>query len=70
MVEPGSQWHDEAMPALERDGLFAIQANAFLDAVEGRSPPLCSLDEANQTLLVNLAILESAEIGGWKRVES
>ena len=68
MVEPGTEWHDEAMPAMERDTLFAAQANAFLDAFEEHSKPLCTLDEARQTLLVNLAILHSADKGGWKRV--
>lgn len=68
MIEPGSQWHDEAMPVLERDGWFIAQANAFLDAVEKRTKPLCTIDEARQTLAVNLAILQSAEKGGWRRL--
>jgi predicted dehydrogenase len=68
MIEPGSEWHDESMPVLERDTLFALQANAFLDAVEQKSKPLCTLDEARQTLSVNLAILQSADKGVWKRV--
>ncbi len=68
MTEPGSQWHDESMPTLERDGWFTAQAAAFLDAVEKRTKPLCTLDEARQTLAVNLAILQSAEKGGWRRL--
>ncbi len=68
MIEPGSEWHDEVTPELERDTLFTAQANAFLDAVQGHSKPFCTLDEARQTLLVNLAILQSAEKGCWKRV--
>jgi hypothetical protein len=68
MLEPGGQWHDESMPTLERDGLFTAQANAFLNAFEKRSKPLCTLDEARQTLAVNLAILQSADKGGWKRL--
>ncbi len=70
MIEPSSQWHDESMPTLERDEWFTVQANAFLDAVEKRSKPLCTLDEARQTLAVNLAILQSAEKGEWRNIES
>ena len=61
----GTLRHGEAewtlKPALlpERDDLFVRQANAFLDALEGRAPVLCSLDEAAHTLRVNLAALRS-----------
>ena len=48
---------------LERDTLFVRQADAFLDAVEGKAAPLCTLADARQTLAVNLAILRSAERG-------
>jgi predicted dehydrogenase len=66
MTEPGDTWHDEAATPLERDALFARQAHAFLDAVEGRAAPLCSVSEACQTLQVNLAILASAGRGDWQ----
>jgi predicted dehydrogenase len=48
-------------PALihERDELFIRQANAFLDAVEGKTRPLCTLSEALHTLRFNLAALEA-----------
>ena len=35
----------------------------FLDALEERRQPLCTLDEAIQTLRVNLAALESVRNG-------
>jgi len=35
---------------LPRDAAFVAQANAFLDAIEGQSPPLCTLPEGLQTL--------------------
>ena len=54
--------------ALERDELFIRQANAFLDAVEGRAAPLCSLAEGISTLRTNLAILESAQRRAWINV--
>jgi predicted dehydrogenase len=68
MIEPGSSWHDESMPPLERDSLFIGQANAFLDAVENRTRPQCTLEEAHQTLKVNLAILQSAESRSWESI--
>jgi predicted dehydrogenase len=66
LVEPGRAWHDEPIPPLERDALFISQANAFLDAVEGRAAPPCTLEEGLQTLRVNLAALSSVEGGGWQ----
>jgi len=66
LVEPGGTWHDERIPPLERDALFIAQANAFLDAVEGRAAPPCTLAEGLQTLRVNLAALASVEGGGWQ----
>ena len=61
-------WHDEAIPPLERDTLFIAQAAAFLDAVEGRHPPLCSLEDGLQTLRVNLAALASVKSQTWQAV--
>lgn len=67
-TEPGAPWTDEPLPPLERDALFVRQAGAFLDAVEGRAVPLCTLAEARQTLAVNLAILRAAECGAWETI--
>ncbi len=66
LTEPGGQWHDESAGPLERDTLFIRQAEAFLDAMAGRREPLCTLDEAAQTLRVNLAILAAAETHEWQ----
>lgn len=68
LATPGEPWHDEPLPPLERDTLFIAQANSFLDAVEGRGPLPCSLDEGLQTLSVNLAALASVQAGAWKTV--
>jgi predicted dehydrogenase len=68
MTAPGDTWHDEVIAPLERDALFVAQAGTFLDAVEGRGPPACSLDEGLQTLRVNLAALASVESRGWQAV--
>lgn len=50
---------------LDRDGPFVRQAHAFLDAIERKAPPLCSLEEGLQTLRANLAILHSIDTGTW-----
>ena len=68
MVEPDDPWHDEAFGPIERDSLFIDQANAFFDCIEGRSPPVCTLDEAIETLRVNLAALRSVQTRGWQDV--
>ena len=63
--EPGGEWTDHGGAALERDTLFMRQADAFLDAVEGKVPPACTLEEGMQTLRVNIAILRSARDRSW-----
>ncbi len=68
LTEPGGKWHDEVMAPLERDTLFLTQANAFLDAVEGKASLPCTLDDGLQTLCVNLAALGSVERGCWQMV--
>ncbi len=67
--EPGADWRTEPGDVPERDTLFIVQANGFLDAVEGRGRPICSLEDGLQTLRVNLAILESVETGRWVTVD-
>ncbi len=57
------QWTWRELPPVERDAHFLAQANHFLDQIEGRSSPLCSLEAAAQTLRFNLAALASAETG-------
>ena len=51
------------------DTPFINQANAFLDALEGKTSPLCTLEEGIETLQVNLAILESARRSCWQAIE-
>jgi predicted dehydrogenase len=68
MGRPEGPWHDEPIPPLERDTLFIAQANAFLDAVEGKIPVLCTIAEGAQTLRVNLAALASNETGTWQKL--
>jgi predicted dehydrogenase len=47
----------------ERDEQFIAQANNFLDAIQGKCRIACTLEEAEQTLKVCLAALESGKRG-------
>jgi predicted dehydrogenase len=58
-----SSWQLHSAPVEQRDDLFIAQGNAFLDAIDGKPDSVCTLDEAIQTLKVNLAALESARTG-------
>ena len=66
MIAPGNSWTDERIEPLERDTLFIAQAHTFLDAVEGKVPLPCSLDEGLHTLRVNLAALASVANKSWQ----
>jgi predicted dehydrogenase len=68
MTGPTDAWHDEEGGKMERDDLYVTQAHAFLDAVEGKRPLLCTLEEAEQTLRVNLAALKCADNPPWEKV--
>lgn len=63
-------WTEHTLPELQRDDLFIRQANGFLDAVAGRSPVACNLDEGAATLFANLAILQAADAPSWLEVSS
>jgi predicted dehydrogenase len=58
---PGWEFHPA--PVAQRDDLYLNQVHAFLDGLEGKPDSLCTLEEAIQTLKVNLAALESARTG-------
>lgn len=68
MAEPGGSWHVEDFQPLERDQLFILQAQRFLDYLEGRAPPACSLAEARQTLMVHHAIFCSLNTHAWQEL--
>lgn len=59
MTEPDKPWTEEMTYAGERDTLFVNQANQYLDAVEGKGPVDCTLEEGLHTLRVMLGVLES-----------
>lgn len=66
MERPDTPWVEHGGAKLERDTLFRAQADAFLDAIEGKRPVLCSLDEGAATLRATRAILRSIDGGGWQ----
>ena len=70
MEQPDTPWQDSAEISLQRDTLFEYQAEAFLDATEGKSPALCDLKEGISSMKVNLAILQSLESESWQTVGS
>ena len=69
MTRPDTAWQEEHFAGFERDDSFIAQANAFLDVIDGKAEPTCTLQEAVQTLAANLAVLASAEDGTWKRTD-
>jgi len=69
-TQPDEPWHDEPYEPLTRDAPFILQANQFLDAIEAKGPPRCSLAEGVQTLRVNLAALKSLDEGAWQSIRN
>lgn len=65
MERPGDAWVDYGTGPLDRDAPFVTQASAFMDAIEGKSAPLCTLAEGVATLRTNIAILKSIDEGRW-----
>lgn len=59
------EWQTLPYDCPDRDTGFIAQAAAFLDAIERRAAPRCTLDEAEQTLRTCLTILEAAAAGSW-----
>jgi predicted dehydrogenase len=68
MIDPEQAWHDQPGETLERDDLFVRQADMFMNAIEQKTPVACSLNEAEHTLRVGLAILNAAETRTWVTV--
>ncbi len=68
LVEPDGEWEEEVFPALQRDDLFVAQANGFLDVIEGKASPHCSLEEGLATLQTVLAIQRAVATGQWESV--
>lgn len=63
--ENGGEWTEEESFVHERDDYYILQANAFLDLLEGKAKPLCSLADGIDTLHSTIAILKSRETRSW-----
>ena len=66
LTEVDGTWQEEIVDPYNQDDVFRRQADAFLDAIENGSSPLCSLAEGEATLRTVLAILESLESHRWE----
>lgn len=66
--KPEEPWQEESAGTLQRDTMFISQADAFLDALEGKTPPLCTLGEGVETLRAMRAGLASLESHAWETV--
>lgn len=66
LVDVDGQWEEEVTSGMDRDSLFRRQAEAFLDAVERQTEPLCGVAEGIVTLKSVLAILGSLESKRWE----
>lgn len=64
LIEPEGDWEYEEF-TIGRDDLFTHQANAFLDAIEGKADPACTITEAEHTLKTCLTILKSSQQPPW-----
>jgi predicted dehydrogenase len=63
-VDATGKWtHGQAKRA-DRDDLFRDQAQHFIDCINGKARPRCSVEEAEQTLRTVLAALESSDSDG------
>jgi predicted dehydrogenase len=63
-VDGTSQWAQGRARAVDRDDLFRDQAQHFVDCIQGKAQPHCSIEEAEQTLRTVLAALESSDGDG------
>jgi predicted dehydrogenase len=60
LEKPDTPWENDSLTCFERDTIFVHQANTFLDALEGKQPPPCTVLDAARTLKVNLAVIQAS----------
>ncbi|MEI7799836.1 MAG: Gfo/Idh/MocA family oxidoreductase [Opitutaceae bacterium] len=58
-----ADWNWRESPPSDRDTNYILQANLFIDQIEGKSAKLCTVEAALQTLRFNLAAIASADSG-------
>ena len=62
--DAAGQWSEGSCRSTERDDLFLDQARHFIDCIQGKASPRCTVEEAEQTLRTILAALESSDGDG------
>ena len=67
--EPAGPWNHQPVELPERDTLYTAQATGFLDSIDGKARPLCTLEEGIDTLRTNLASLKSSDLGEWQQID-
>lgn len=68
MKTPGDPWQHHPFQIENRDQVYIQQAEVFLDALAGTGPVPCTLEEAEQSLRVNLAMLTCTDRTPWHEV--
>ena len=58
------EWTQGEARAKDRDDWFLDQARHFIDCIEGRATPVCTVAEGEQTLRTILAALASSDGDG------
>ena len=63
-VDAKGEWVPGSARRRERDDVFRDQAQHFIDCIQGRAVPRCTVEEAEQTLRTVLAARESSDGDG------
>lgn len=58
------KWKQGREEVVERDDIFLLQSQHFIDCIRGDAVPRCSVEEAEQTLRTVLAACESSDTDG------
>lgn len=69
-TDPEQPWEHHTFQIDDRDQLYIRQANMFMDAVADIGPVACTLEEAEQSLRVNLAMLNCVDNTPWLGLDS
>ena len=63
-VDSTGEWTPGSARRSDRDDVFRDQARHFIDCIQGKAQPRCTVEEAEQTLRTVLAAFESADSDG------
>lgn len=69
VTSPDAPWQEKPFNITERDAWFARQCEAWLDVLDDTASPLCTLQEAAQTLDVVVAARQAiGQNAAWQRI--